>query len=85
MINNKVIPRSNPTYLGFTMDYRMKGTEHLHKRISKRYQKLYTTLAALKRVPNLQLIVKERIVRACVMSVLGYGTEGSYVPEACRK
>ena len=67
------------------MDYRMKGTEHMHKRLSKGYQKLYTTLAALKRVPNLELTAKERIVRACVHSVLGYGTEGSYVPEACRK
>ena len=57
----------------------------MHKRINKGYQKLYTTLTALKREPNLELIAKERIVRACVLSVLGYGTEGSYVPEACRK
>ena len=25
------------------------------------------------------------IIRACILSVLGYGTEGSYIPKACRK
>ena len=29
IINNVRIKHSNPTYLGFTMDYRMKGTEHM--------------------------------------------------------
>ena len=67
------------------MDYRMKGTEHMGQRINKGQQKLFQTLASLKRLPNLQLTVKTNIVRACVHSVLGYGTEGSYVPEACLK
>ena len=46
---------------------------------------MFQTLAALRRLPNLQLTVKANVVRACVHSVLGYGTEGSYVPEACLK
>ena len=35
IINGKRIPASNPTYLGFTMDYKMKGKAHMQERIRK--------------------------------------------------
>ena len=35
IINGKRIPASNPTYLGFTMDYKMKGKAHMQERVRK--------------------------------------------------
>ena len=64
IINNVRIQHSNPTYLGFTMDYRMKGIEHMKQRVRKGNQSLYATLAILNRVPQLKITTKARIVRA---------------------
>ena len=84
-INGVTIQNSNPTYLGFTLDSRMRGTEHMKQRVRKGKQSLYATLATLKRTPHLKITTKAIIIRACILSVLGYGTEGSYIPKACRK
>ena len=35
IINGQRIPASNPTYLGFTMDYKMKGNAHMKERVRK--------------------------------------------------
>ena len=51
IINGFRIPTSNPTYLGFTMDYKMKGNAHMKERVRKGNQSLYATLATLRRVP----------------------------------
>ena len=54
-------------------------------RAKKGKQKVMATLAALHRLRRLKITTKSNIVQACVMSVIGYGTEGCYVPEACSK
>ena len=43
---------TDATYLGFTLDRRLKGREHLQQRISKGKQKVQATLAALHRLPK---------------------------------
>ena len=43
------------------------------------------TLATLLRLRKLKIRVKSIIIQACIMSVIGYGSEGCYVPEACAK
>lgn len=83
-INNVLIRSSYPTYLGFTLDSKLKGVEHLKTRIRKGGQKLNATLATLQRLPHLKLTIKSTIVRACIISALGYGTEGCYIPAGCR-
>ena len=35
VINGQRIQPTNPTYLGFTMDYKMKGIEHMKERVRK--------------------------------------------------
>ena len=57
----------------------------MKSRIRKGRQKLNATLATLNRLPHLKITVKMTIVRACILSVLGYGTEGCYIPSACMK
>ena len=52
-------------------------------RIKKGKQKLMATLATLNRLRGLKITIKANIVQACIMSVIGYGTEGCYVPDAC--
>ena len=37
------------------------------------------------KLPKTRIKAKATIVRACILSVLGYGTEGCYVPQACKK
>ena len=61
----------------------MKGIEHMKMRLKKGKQKLMATLATLHRLRNLKLTVKSTIIQACILSVIGYGSEGCYVPEAC--
>lgn len=84
-INKTLIQSSNPTYLGFTIDKNLKGNEHMKSRVRKGRQKLQATLAILHRLPHLKLNLQANIARACVLSVLGYGTEGDYLPQACHK
>ena len=61
-INNTKIAHSNPTYLGYTLDSKMKGEEHLKMRQRKGKQKLLHTLASLHRLPRLKINVKANIV-----------------------
>ena len=61
-INNQRIRHSNPTYLGFTLDSKMKGQEHLKMRLKKGKQKLMATLATLHRLRRLKINVKSNII-----------------------
>ena len=45
-------------------------------RAKKGKQKVMATLAALHRLRRLKITTKSNIVQACVMSVIGYRTEG---------
>jgi hypothetical protein len=76
---------SQVKYLGYIVDHKLNGKNHLNDRISKGYQKLYATLATLKQLKKIKLSAKSNIVRACVLSVLGYGTEGCYTPSVYLK
>ena len=81
-INRTIIKSSQPTYLGFTLDGKLRGNAHLLERCRKGKQKLNATLAVLNRLPHLKIDIKANIIRSCVTSVMGYGTESCYVPEA---
>ena len=84
-INRKIITASQLTYLGVTLDGKLKGKAHLQERCRKGKQKLYATLATLGNLSHLKMDIKANIVRACVTSVISYGTEACYVPDASKE
>ena len=63
-INNTLIRSSNPTYLGFTLDSKLRGQEHMKSRLKKGKQKIMATLSTLHRLRRLKITVKAHIIQS---------------------